>query len=101
MIFAVVSTLICLASLAVCGATVYKVVEELSDANERLYAESQNNAERADFWAKTASQTDKDLMSVMEDNADTQHTNLELSYKLARMERNLDNKIEQLERKGK
>ena len=92
MIFAVVSTLICLASLALCGATVYKVVEELSDANERLYAESQNNAERADFWAREASQTKKDIMSVMEDNAERRHTNLELNYKIAQMERKNDGK---------
>ena len=86
MSFEIASMAISFAALGVCVITVYKALDETFKANRRLAEENANNAERADFWAKTASQTDKDLMSVVEDNADTQHTNLELSYKLARME---------------
>lgn len=92
MIFEIASTVVSVAALGVCAWAVNKTLDETFKANERLYAESQNNAERADFWAREASQTKKDIMSVMDDNAERRHANLELNYKIAQMERKNDGK---------
>lgn len=86
MVFEAAAIAISFGLLGFCAWTVNKTVNELFKSNKRLVEESSNNAARADYWARAASQINKDLMSVMEDNAERRHTNLELSYKLAKLE---------------
>ena len=86
MSFELAAILISFAVLALCGVTVLKTLDETFKANTRLLNESTINARRADFWAREASETSKDLMSAMEDNAERRHANLELNYKIAKME---------------
>ena len=86
MVFEAAAIAISFGALGLCAYTINKVLDETFRSHKRLINEAANNAERADFWAREASQINKDLMSVMEDNAERRHTNLELSYKLAKLE---------------